>query len=193
MATVVDKLRDKWEAITPRERRLVVVSGLAAVVITALWLGISIRDGLHKIERRNSRMERALDALQDVRVHGAKKTDDLVATIGTEPVKLETYLSKQAEQVKITPPSFNPRTPVQKNGFTIYSVSTELRDLSIQQVKDYLEAIETGNKLVQVTSLTVNRNFRDKEKLDIKLEISTYAKIAEQPAGSGSAGSGSGS
>ena len=196
MAQVVDKLRDKWEAITPRERKIVVLGGVAAVVTVVLWLALSIHDGLAAIERRNGRMEKALDIVEDVRAHGGvKKTsgEDLVATIGTDPVRLETYLSKVADQVKISVPSYNPGTPVEKNGFKTFTNKIELRDLTIQQLKDFLEQIETGNKLVQVTALTINRNFRDKEKLDAKLEVSTYAKIPEQaPAGSGT-GSGSGS
>jgi type II secretory pathway component PulM len=194
MASLVDNLRDKWEAITPRERKIVVFGGIAAILTIVLWLAFSIRDGLHAIEHRNARMESALDTLSELRVRGQQKPagDDIVSTIGTEGVRLETYLSKAAESVKITVPSFNPRTPVEKNGFRTKSTSLELRDLSIDQVKDYLEAIETGNKLVQVTALTVNRNFRDKEKIDLKLEVSTYEKIVEQPAAGSGSGSGSG-
>jgi type II secretory pathway component PulM len=195
MAQVLDKLRDKWEAITPRERKIVVFGGIAAVVTVVLWLALSIHDGLAAIEHRNDRMEKALDIVEEVRAHGGVKkaaSDDLVATIGTEPVRLETYLSKVADQVKISVPSYNPVTPVEKNGFKTVMNKIELRDLTIQQLKDFLEQVETGNKLVQVTALTINRNFRDKEKLDAKLEISTYARIPDQAAGSGS-GSGSGS
>src|SRR4051812_20676288 len=107
----VDTVREKWDAITPRERRIVVIGGVAAVVTIVLWLGMSIRDGLSAIEHRNARMEKALDALIDVRAHGVKKADagDVVATMGTEPLALETYLSKAADQVKITVPSYNPR------------------------------------------------------------------------------------
>lgn len=195
MAAILDKLRDKWDAITPRERKIVVLGGVAAVVTVVLWLSLSIRDGLHAIEHRNARMESALDTVAELKARGAKKPgdDDLVSTIGTEPVRLETYLSKAAEAVKITVPSFNPRTPIEKNGFRTYVMQIELRDLTIEQVKDYLEQIETGNKLVQVTALTLNRNFRDKEKLDAKLEISTYAKIPDAAAAGSGSGSASGS
>jgi type II secretory pathway component PulM len=191
----VDTVREKWDAITPRERRIVVIGGAAAIVTIVLWLGMSIRDGLSAIEHRNARMEKALDALIDVRAHGVKKADanDVVATMGTETLALETYLSKAADQVKITVPSYNPRTPVEKNGFVTKTTQIELRDLTIEQVKDFLEQIESGNKLVQVTSLTLNRNFRDKDKLDAKLEVSTYAKVPPQAAAGSGSGSGSGS
>ncbi len=192
----VDTLREKWDGITPRERRIVVIGGAAAVVTIVLWLGMSIRDGLTTIETRNKRLEKALDALVDVRAHGGARkpqADDVVSTMGTEPLALETYLSKAADQVKITVPSYNPRTPVEKNGFVTKTTQIELRDLSIEQIKDFLEQIETGNKLVQVTSLTINRNFRDKDKLDAKLEVSTYAKMPPQPAAGSGSGSGSAS
>jgi type II secretory pathway component PulM len=191
---VVDKLREKWDAITPRERKIVVFGGISLIVIVALWLGMSIRTKLAGLEHRNEQMQKALDVLQDLRASGGQKAsaDDIVSTIPNEPVPLETYLSNSAEAVKLTVPSFNPRTPVEKNGFRTSVMQIELRDLTIEQIKDYLERVETGNRLVQVTSLTFNRNFRDKDKLDVKLDISTYSKVAEQPAGSGS-GSGSGS
>jgi type II secretory pathway component PulM len=194
MSAFTDKLRDKWDAITPRERKIVVLGAIAAIVTIVLWLSMSIRDGLHAIEHRNQRMERALDVVADVRAHGVEKPagQDIVSAIGTEPVRLETYLSKAAEAVKLTVPSFNPRTPIEKNGFRTYVMQIELRDLTIEQVKDYLQQIETGNKLVQVTALTLNRNFRDKEKLDAKLEISTYAKIPDQSAAGSGAGTGTG-
>ena len=189
MAPLVEQLRDRWEGITPRERKLVLLLGTTFVVCIVLWLGYSIRDGLDSISHRNDKMRRALVVLQDMRVHGRQKpADDLSTKIPTDPVKLETYLGKAADSVSLRVPSFNPRTPVVKNGFTTYTMQIELRDLDIGQAKDLLQAIESGNPLVMVTSIDVNRNFRDKEKLDLKLEISTYAKVADK----GDAGSGSG-
>ena len=49
----------------------------------------------------------------------------------------------------------------------------------------------SGNRAVAVTSLTVLRNFRDKEKVDLKLEVAAYAREAPagEAAGDGEAGS----
>jgi len=193
MASLVDQLRDRWEGITPRERKLVLLLGATFVVCIVLWLGYSIRDGLDSISKRNGKMRQALVVLQDMRVHGRQKPagEDLTSRIPTDPVKLETYLGKAADSVSLRVPSFNPRTPVVKNGYTTYTMQIELRDLDINQAKDLLQAIESGNPMVMVTSLDVNRNFRDKEKLDLKLEISTYAKTPDK--GEAAPGSGSGS
>jgi type II secretory pathway component PulM len=178
MAAIVDNLRDRWENISPRERRLVALLGLAGAVILVVSLATSIRNGLADLETRNARARRALVALADLRVRGeVAKPDDPTATIGKEPIKLESYLTRAAEKVGITIPQYNPRPPVTKNGFVTHAGQVELRDLTITQVKSLLEAIETDSKVVVVTSLTLNRNFRDKEKLDLKLEIATYAKV----------------
>jgi hypothetical protein len=67
----------------------------------------------------------------------------------------------------------------------------EVRELSLAQIKDFLEAIESENKTVIVSSLQIRRNFRDKEKLDLNLEVVTWSKPAAEGGGDGK-GSGSG-
>ena len=189
-----DRVRDKWEAITPRERAIVVFGAAGAVVIIILWLALSIRGGLTKIEARNAKMERALDALQVIRARGPQKpVDDVTTTIGTEPVELESYLAKAAQAVQIPIPPFNPRTAPDKNGFRVKMVSTELHGLTIQQLKDFLEKIETGNKLVVITSMNLSRGFNDKEKLDARLDVQTYYRPPADSGGGAGSGSGSGS
>jgi hypothetical protein len=193
MASVTDKVRERWDGISSRERRLVLLLGAAAIVTGVILLAASIRDGLSAIDDRNAKMRQALKVLAQLREAGPQTpVDDPTKNIGTQAVSLPTYLAHAAESQKLQPPSFNPRTPVTKDKFITNSGTIELRDLTIAQAKDYLEAIETGNRLVAITSLTINRNFRDKEKLDLRLEVATYSRVPDEAAGSGS-GSGSGS
>jgi len=188
MAAFVDNLRDRWEGISPRERKLVLLLGGAAVLIVFLYLATSIRDGLSALETRNARTRRALAALADIRVRGeVAKPNDPAALITTEAIKLESYLTRVAGKVNVTIPSYTPRPSVPKNGYVTHAGQVDLRDLTITQVKGLLEAIETDSKVVMVTSLTLSRNFRDKEKLDLKMEIATYSKA--EPAG-GASGTG---
>jgi type II secretory pathway component PulM len=179
MAAFIDTVRDRWEGISPRERKMVVLLGVSFVVIVVLYLALSIRDGLIALETRNARMRRALVVLTDLKARGEVQTaDDPAAAIGAEPVKLESYLTRAAEKVGLTIPQYNPRPVVTKNGFVTHAGQVELRDLTIAQVKALLEAIETDSKVVVVTSVALSRNFRDKEKLDLKLEVATYATAA---------------
>lgn len=189
----IDTLRDKWDGITPRERKLVVLLGTSAVVTILAFLGLGISDRLDAIEASNGKMRQALGVLEHYRIHGrdgGAAATNPAANIGTEPVKLESYLDKAAQKVGITVPTYKPRAGGTKNGFVVHTIELQVTGLTIQQVKDFLEAIESDNKLVVTSHIVLKRSFGDKEKLDLKLEVSTYSKEAAAAPAGGGAGTG---
>jgi hypothetical protein len=191
--TINERARDFWDRISPRERRLVVLLAVAAPIIIALWLGMQIHDGLSDMETRNDRTRKALRVIDDLKSRGPiKPTDDVVATMGVEPVSLDTYLSNAATKAGFVLKGTTPRTPVTKNGFVTNSVSCQLSDLTIDQIKKFLQEVESASKVVSVTRLEIQRrDYKGKDKLDANLEVSTYSK-EPPPKGEGT-GSGSGS
>jgi len=178
MSAISDKARDFWDRISPRERRLVVIAAIALPVTLAIWLGLSIRDGLIDMEKRNQTTRKALDVMQSLRARGEthQRGDDVLDTMGTEPLKLETYLDNAAKKAAFTLKSSTPSQPDKRNGFVTNSVTCSLDDLTIEQLKTFLMEIETGSKYVAVTHIDLRRDFRDKAKLDVTLEVSTYSK-----------------
>lgn len=192
MSAITDKARDFWDRISPRERRLVVIAAIAAPITLAVWLGLSIRTGLESMEHRNEKSRRALTVLSDLRARGETgrpKGDDVVAMMGTEPLSLPTYLDNAAKKASFTLKSTSPHPAVTRNGFVTNSVSVTLDDLSIDQLKTFLTEVEQGSKVVAVTHIDLRRDFRDKAKLDVNLEVSTYSK--EPPAKTEGSGAGS--
>jgi type II secretory pathway component PulM len=178
MSTVSDKARDFWDRISPRERRLVLIAGVALPIIVAIWLGLSIRDGLVDMETRNDKTRKALNVLVDLRARGEthQKADDVTSMMGTEPLSLPTYLDNAAKKANFTLKSTTPHPPATRNGFVTNSVTCSLDDLTIDQLKIFLSEIETGSKVVAVTHIDLRRDFRDRTKLDVQLEVSTYSK-----------------
>jgi 16S rRNA G527 N7-methylase RsmG len=74
-------------------------------------------------------------------------------------------------------------------------VSLSVSDLTIEQLKKFLQEVETKSKYVAVTRMEITRrDYKGKDKLDASLEVSTYARepVKKSDAGSG-AGAGSGS
>jgi Tfp pilus assembly protein PilO len=180
MATV-DDLRDKWNAITPRERLLVALLGVSLVVCVVGAVVMSIADRLDRMAAANQEMRKALVVLADYRLRGrpdAPAAGDVA--IPEQPVKLESYLDKAAQKVGISVPSYRPRSQP-KGDVTVHTVDLNVAGLSMDQAKDFLEAIESENRLVTVTALSMKPNFADKQKLDLELEVSTYARPAPQP------------
>jgi len=193
MSAITDKASDFWARISPRERRLVVIAAVAVPLTIAIWLGLAIRDGLDAMNTRNAKARKALVALADLRARGQthEQVDDVVATMGTEPLSLDTYLSNAAKKAKFDLKStITPRQPVSRNGFVTNTSTLTLDNMTIEQLRDFLQEVETASKVVAITHIDLRRDFRDKAKLDVNLEVSTYSKEKPaQPEGSGAAGS----
>jgi len=193
MSAITDRASDFWARISPRERRLVLIAAVAVPLTIAIWLGLAIHDGLDAMATRNNKSRKALDALADLRARGQthEQVDDVAATMGTEPLSLDTYLSNAAKKAKYDLKStITPRQPVSRNGFVTNTSTLSIENMTIEQLRDFLQEVETASKVVAVTHIDMRRDFRDKDKIDINLEVSTYSK--EKPAGaegSGAAGS----
>jgi type II secretory pathway component PulM len=192
MSAVSERARDFWDRISPRERGLVVLAAVAAPLTIVIWLGMSIGDGLSNMESRNAKTRKALVVLADLKARGPQQpTDDVLAGMPVEPLSLETYLTNAATTAGFVLKGTTPRNPVTRNGFVTASVTLNVSDLTLDQLKKFLQEIETKSKYVAITHLDITRReYKTKDKLDASLEVSTYAREAVKKtpaAGSGSA------
>ena len=182
MSTLRDKARDFYDRISPRERRLVVIGAIVLPITLALWLSFAIHDGLDAMEQRNNDTRKALNILADMRARGTKVSTDDVA-LSAEPMSsFDTYLTNAAKKAKFTlTATVQPHAAVTKNGYVTNSASVTVDKLTIQEVKDFLTAVETDNKAVVVTHLEMHRDFRDKEKLSATFQKSVQILIRFRP------------
>lgn len=189
MSAVTDRAKDFWDRISPRERKLVVLAAIAAPITIAIWLGLSIQDGLDNMELRNDKMRRALAVLADLKARGPVSTpeDDILKTMGPEPLSLDTYLDNAAKKAGFTLKGTVPHNPVTRNGFVTTSVSLNVDDLELDKLKTFLQEIETVSKIVVITSLDTMRDRRDRTKVDAKLVVTTYSFEKVGDGGDGSA------
>jgi hypothetical protein len=191
MSAVSERARDFWDRISPRERGLVMFAAVAAPLTIVIWLGLAIGDGLSGMQARNDKMRKALAVLADLKARGPKQpVDDVVAGMPVEPLGLETYLSNAATAAGFVLKATTPRNPVTRNGFITNSVGLSNLDVNIEQLKKFLQEIETKSKYDAITRMDITRrDFKGKDKLEASLEVSTYAKEkkAEPAPGAGSA------
>ena len=193
MSAVSERARDFWDRISPRERGLVMIFAVVAPLTVAIWLGLAIGDGLAGMQARNDRMRKALAVLADLKARGGPRpqADDVLSNMPGEPLSLETYLSNAATTAGFVLKGTTPRNPVTRNGFVTASVSLNANDLTIDQLKKFLQEIETKSKYVAITRMDISRKeYKGKDKLDVAMEVSPYAK---EPARKPDAGSGTGS
>jgi type II secretory pathway component PulM len=195
MSAVSERARDFWDRISPRERGLVVLAAVAIPLTLVIWLGLAIGDGLDNMETRNERIRKALSVMADLKARGPRQpADDLVAGMPVEPLSLETYLTNAASSAGFVLKGTTPRTPIARNGFVTNTVTLTVSDLTLDQLKRFLQEVETKSKYVAVTHLDITRReYKGKDKLDASLEVSTYAKekdLTKQPEAGSDAGSG---
>jgi hypothetical protein len=63
-------------------------------------------------------------------------------------------------------------------------VTFTVSDLTIEQLKKFLQEVETKSKYVATTRLEITRrDYKSKDKLDASLEVSSYAKEATKKPG----------
>lgn len=187
MASGIEALREKWEAITPRERGLVVLLGVAFVVVVIGLIGFRIDDGLERISKKNADTRYALQELQSYRANESRVEASHAGQqvqIGTKPLKLDDYLFGIADEVGITIPKVDRPNETKKGKFMERSTKISLRGLNIEQVKDLLEKIETKSKSVVVTDLYIRRHFRKNDQLNLQLTVATYYRAPTKKKGS---------
>jgi hypothetical protein len=176
-----DRARDFWDRISPRERKLVVFLGIAVPIALAIWLGLSIRDGLVNMEARNEQARDALEVVAKLKAAGGPSEEPGVK-IPDSPIALTTYVSKTIEKSGLKPKGAIDQRHTTKNGIVTTTVSCALEDITTDQLKAFLQDVETAEKLVAVTHLDVKRDRRDAKKLDATFEISTYSNAEKAKA-----------
>lgn len=171
-----DSARDFWDRISPRERKLVVFLVIAIPLGAALWLGLSIRDGLVSMEKRNEQTRDALDVVARIRAAGGPQVEDPSSKLPTTPIALTTYVVKALDKTGLKSKGpIDERPSVTKNGVVTTTASCAVEDISTEQLKAFLQEIEGAQKAVAVTHLVVRRDRRDTKKLDASFDISTYS------------------
>lgn len=183
-----DGLKERWERMAPRERKLVGLLGVTFVVCVVAWVGVTVTDGLGAIEKRNRDARSALSALEGFRASGAGRDKAEVVVIPPQPIELSTYVDEIVREIKAQSPAYPAPKQSERGKYTESTMRVTLKDLTVYQAKDLLEKLETKSKVVVVRELKIKRSFRDKEKLDVDLTIATYHEAGAARAGDGKVG-----
>lgn len=184
MPKVVNDFRDRWERMNPRERKLLVALGGTFVVCIFLWLVFAARDGMAALEAKNDLSRKALRSLAQHRAGAAQRAASAnQVSIPKKAISLDSYLEDIVNELSLDSPTYPaPKSDV-RGAYEELSFKVEFKGLDITTVSQLLEKIETKSRAVVVKELTIDRNFRDKEKLDVELVVATYVKRDGEGAG----------
>jgi hypothetical protein len=178
MPAAVERAKDWWEGKAPRERKLIAALAATFIVCILAWTAMTIRGGLRAIEGKNENARNALIALERHRQTQAAQaaSQKPVIAIPETQLALDTYLDPIIKEVGLESPTYPAPKETAKGANTEVSIKVSLKELTIYQLKDLLEKVETQNPVVAVTELHVKKSFRDQEKLDVDFTVVTYYK-----------------
>jgi len=190
MASALDRAKEWWESKAPREKKLVLVLGATLIICTVGWVAMTIRGGLGSIDKKNDESRQALAAIDMQRIlKQSQGAGQPVVTIPDAPLALDTYLDGIITEVGLKSPTYPAPKETQKGSVVELTIHVALQDLTIYQLKDLLEKIETQNPVVVVSELHVKKNFGNKENVDVDFTAATYYKKAAGSSSGGSSGS----
>jgi hypothetical protein len=174
----IQALRDKWERLSQRERTMVGALGVTFVVLLTLVVGFFISDGLSTLEERNASMRQALrdlDTQRDNYIRNKAKVEQLESRLGQTPVQLQGYCEAAAKEAgfEISESNLRPATPAGKK-FIERTLEIRLRAVTIDQLTNFMKALETGKSLVVTTQLNVRTRDDKHQQLDVEMAVTTY-------------------
>jgi len=174
----LQRLADRWERLSARERTMVSALGVTFVLMLTLIVGFFITDGLSTFEEHNADMRQALRDLDSHRqgyLAAKTKLTQLEARIGKNTIQLGGYLEQAAKDSGVEIPELNDRQPVPAGKrYVERAVDLRLKSVKIDALGKFLKKIETGPNLVVVTGLNIKTRDDKHEDLDVEMTVSTY-------------------
>lgn len=185
---IFDRVRDFWERLGARERRMAALFGFVLVAVGVLFVVFTIHDGLSDLARHNDDTRAVLQTIasrRDELLQAKSKQGEVVAMIGDEAPALQTYLEKVGGEAGVQIKAQSPKPTVTKGKFHEYATQITLFDINLEQLAKFLRGIETQSPIVVTQRLNIRRSSMQKEKLDkVDMTVATYsrAKKVEKPA-----------
>ena len=181
MSAITDRARDFWDRISPRERRLVVLAAIAAPITIAIWLGLSIRDGLVDMEAPQRQDAQGARRARRPRARGAGAAQPTTSSRRWAPSRSAstTYLDNAAQEGRLHAQGHDAAHPGHAQRLRDeLGLAARSTTSTIDQLKTFLQEVETAveGRRGHAASRSRRDFTRQGRSSTPTLEVSTYSK-----------------
>ena len=182
MSEWIQRLRQAFEGLEPRERTLVsVAGGLLAVAMAYLFILQPILDAVSQGDTRAETAQQELRAMQRLERDYRGISDQLSSVetrIAAAPRgNLRTTLESLATQAAVKIESMEPQASPANETYKETKVEVALKGVSLDQAVSYLTGIESAPQVLSVKSLRMRKRPDQTDLLDVTFTVSSFEKI----------------
>lgn len=196
----LQRLRDLFDGLSPRERTLLGLLGGSFGVLLLLFTAYSIYDRIDTLDEKNEAMQRALSDIERKRssyLSARARAATLDLRIGTTPLQLSGFLEQISKEAGLEIRETNPRTPEPLGKKYIQqSVDIRISKVTLEPLLKFMRRMETyQSNLVMVTQLSIRARDDKHQEFEVDMTISTYEhapKTAAKPGDKGGKETGTG-
>jgi hypothetical protein len=173
----------EWNRLAPRERSLVAVLGGAVVAAIVAVLALLTAQSLTEIRDDNEGARLALAAIaqhRDEFLDAKARMQAQELRIGAPAPQLAADLEAAAREVGIQIPetSSKPAVPAGRR-YMEHSVVVTLRQVDLLSLTKFLSKVETGQRVIVISKLSIKQAFGEGEKLNVSLTATAWERVSD--------------
>jgi general secretion pathway protein M len=181
-------LRERFERLEERERKLLGIHGLVVAAGVVLVVPLGVAAALHTERSANDALRDAIRELESARpaVEAARSQMRAIESryANTAP-PLAAYLSKVAAEVEVDIPESQDRQPVPHGANKRYeerATKIVLRRVGMLKLAKFMERIAQSGYPVSISTLSIRKRSVEPDSYDVDMVVSAFDRKAEKPA-----------
>ena len=179
----IERLRQAYDGLAPRERTLVsVAGGMLAVALAYLFVIQPIMSAISEGDTRAETAQQELRAMQRLQrdyLAVSQQLSSVETRIASSAPRgnLRTTLESLATQAAVKIESMEPQASPANETYKETKVEVALKSVSLDQAVNYLTGIESAPQVLSVKSLRMRKRPDQSELLDVTFTVSSFEKI----------------
>jgi type II secretory pathway component PulM len=185
------RLATSFSRLSERERRLVLVTGVVAILLFVgggSWAASGALDAKRKrVVAKQEQLDQIL-ALRDRYQEAEQQEKRAASRVKSNTTSLFSLLQKTAGELGLQLNDLNERkVPVKDTDLVEVSVDVNLKEVSIDKLNSFLEKIEGKRRddVVKVQKLKVKTRFDAPDMLEVSMTVATWKPASGTPAKEG--------
>jgi general secretion pathway protein M len=178
-------LRERFERLEDREKKLLGILGIVAVVGGVLIVPLGVAAALHSERTANQELRDAILALDAAKpeIDAARVQQKAIeARYANQAPPLAAYLSKVAAEVEIEIPESQDRQAVPHGKrYEERSTKITIRKTGMLKIAKFMEKIAQSGHPVSITQLSIRKRSVEPDSYDVDMIVSAFDRKADKP------------